>query len=111
LGNKLEFKGPRQYLQELYLTRPEILKDTLMMQENQYHSILVVGHNPQITELVSMLTHEHISKVPTLGVVAINFDTEQWSDIEKTKGEIDFFISPNQFKYYIPKAIRNILDK
>ena len=111
LGNKLEFKGPRQYLQELYLTRPEILKDTLIMQDNQYNNILVVGHNPQITDLVRMLTREHISKVPTLGVVAINFDIEQWSDISETKGEIDFFISPNQFKYYMPKAIRNILDK
>ena len=111
MGNKLGFKGPRQYLQELYLTRPEILKDTLIMQDNQYNNILVVGHNPQITDLVRMLTREHISKVPTLGVVAINFDIEQWSDIAETKGEIDFFISPNQFKYYMPKSIKNILDK
>jgi len=111
LGDKLGFKGPRQYLQELYLTRPNILKDILIMQENKYNTILVVGHNPQITELISILTDEHVSKVPTLGVVALNFDVDQWSDIEEKKGEIDFFISPNQFKYYMPKAIRSILDK
>lgn len=110
LADQLEFEGPRYYLKELYLTSPERLKEMLMMQEKQFESILVVGHNPQVTELVNMLTEEHISKIPTVGVVAINFDIEEWSELEEAQGEIDFFIYPKQFKYYMPKQIRAVLN-
>ncbi len=110
LADKLAFEGTRQYLQELYLTSPETLKETLMLEENHYESILVVGHNPQVTELANMLTEEHISKVPTLGIVAINFDIDEWSELEEAEGEIDFFIFPKQFTYYMPKQIRAELD-
>ena len=81
-----------------------------MMQEKHFDRILVVGHNPQLTEVVNMLTDEHISKIPTVGVVAINFNIEEWSELEEIQGEIDFFIYPKQFKYYMPKQIRATLD-
>ncbi len=110
LANKLLFEGPKYYLQELYLTHPKTLKETLIMQEKQLSTVFIVGHNPQITDFANMLTDEHISKIPTLGVVAINFDIDEWSEIEEIKGKIDFFISPKQFKYYMPKQIRTILD-
>lgn len=110
LADKLEFSGQRDYLQELYLTPPETLKETLMLQENQFESILVVSHNPQVTDLANMLTNEHVSKIPSLGIVAIAFDIDEWQDLEEAKGEIDFFIYPKQFKYYLPNQIRAVLD-
>lgn len=111
LADKLEYDGIRNYLQELYLTSPETLKETLMMQEDNTNSILVVSHNPQVTELANMLTEEHLSKIPTLGVVAIDFDIDTWSELEDAKGEIDFFIFPKQFKYYMPQQIRAVLHR
>lgn len=82
----------------------------LMMQENHHDSILVVGHNPQVTELANMLTEEHISKIPSLGVVAMDFDIETWGELEDAQGEINFFIYPKQFKYYMPKQIKTTLE-
>ncbi len=110
LADILDYEGLRHYLQELYLTPPETLKETLMLEENNFESILVVSHNPQVTDLANMLTDEHISKIPTLGIVAINFDIEEWSELEEAQGEIDFFITPKQFKYYMPKQIRATLE-
>jgi len=109
LSEKIKFEGPKYYLREMYLTPPETLKEILMMQEQQFESILVVGHNPQMTEVANMLTEEHISKIPALGVVAINFDIDEWNELEDVKGEIDFFVYPKQFKYYMPKQIRTTL--
>ena len=80
------------------------------MQENHYKSILVVGHNPQITEFAKILTEGAIAKIPSLGVVAINLDIEDWNEIEDAKGEVDFFIYPKQFQYYMPKQIRSTLE-
>ena len=110
LADRLGFEGQRDYLQELYLTSPETLVETLMSQEKSFDTIMVVGHNPQMTEVANLLTEEHVAKVPTLGMVAITFDIEEWSELEETKGEIDFFIFPKQFKYYMPKQIRTTFD-
>ena len=80
------------------------------MQENHFNSILVVGHNPQVTEFTRMMTGGSTSKIPALGVVAINFDIKGWNELEETEGEIDFFIYPKQFKYYMPKQVRTTLE-
>jgi phosphohistidine phosphatase len=109
LADKLEFEGPKYYLQELYLTLPKTLKETLMMQENHFNTIFVVGHNPQVTEFAKMMTGGAVSKIPALGVVAINFDIEEWNKLGEAEGKVDFFIYPKQFKYYMPKQIRSAL--
>ncbi len=110
LADKLDFEGAKHYLQELYLTPVQILKETLLMQEDHLDTIFVVGHNPQITDFANMLTDEHIAKIPTSGVVAINFDIDTWSELNEAQGKIDFFIHPKQFKYYMPKQIRSTLE-
>jgi phosphohistidine phosphatase len=81
-----------------------------MMQENHFNNIFVVGHNPQVTEFAKMMTGGAVSKIPSLGVVAIHFDIEEWNELEAAEGEIDFFIYPKQFKYYMPKQIRSTLE-
>ncbi|BAF71585.1 phosphoglycerate/bisphosphoglycerate mutase [Sulfurovum sp. NBC37-1] len=111
LAKKLEFDGKINYMQELYFTDTETLKQIVMLQENDADTIFVIGHNPQITDMANSLIDEHISKIPTMGVVATNFDIEQWSDLGNVKGTMDFFISPKQFQYYIPNQIRAILNK
>jgi phosphohistidine phosphatase len=98
-------------MQELYFTDTDTLKQIIMLQENDADTIFVVGHNPQVTDMANMLIDEHISKIPTMGVVAIEFDMERWSEIEHMKGKMDFFIYPKQFQYYVPNQIRAILSK
>jgi len=110
LADKIGYEGQRDYLQELYLTPPATLKETLMLQDNTFDAIMVVGHNPQITDVANMFSSEHISKIPTLGIVAITFDIDEWSQLDEAQGEIDFFIFPKQFKYYMPGQIRAVLD-
>ncbi len=111
LAEKLEYEGHTDYLQELYFTDTETLKEILLMQEDKLNTVFVIGHNPQITDMANMLIDEHISKIPTMGVVAINFDIDTWSELPHTKGKLDFFIYPKQFEYYVPNQIRAILHK
>jgi len=109
LADKISFKGKKYYLQELYLTSVEAIKEIISIQDDETVTMFIVGHNPYLHELANSLIDEHISKLPSLGIIAINFDTDTWSDIGKLKGEIDFFIFPKQFKYYMPKHIRGFL--
>ena len=106
LAKKINFDGEKHYLEALYLSSLEDLREIIMIQENGVDTMFIVGHNPQLHELVNSFIDEHINKLPTLGVVAINFDISSWSDIENVKGKLNFFIFPKQFKYYMPRQIR-----
>jgi len=111
LIKKISYNGEVEYMDELYLTKPETILNVLSLEDNRYNSILLVGHNPSISELANFLQNENIAKFPTLGVLKIDFDIDSWQDILQKKGKLDFFIFPKQFKYYIPKEVRETLNK
>ncbi len=111
LAKKIAYDGRIHYMEELYMTRPETLMNILSLQENSYTNIFLVGHNPELTEFGNLLIEESFTKLPTLGVLAINLNIESWEEIAEKCGKIDFFIHPKQFKYYMPKQIRTTWDK
>jgi phosphohistidine phosphatase len=110
ISEKLQYKGKIEYLQELYYTPTSTLLDILYMLDISVNVAFVIGHNPQLTDIANILIDEHISKIPSSAVVAINFDIQNWNELAYQKGKIDFFITPKQFKYYVPKQIRAVLD-
>jgi len=111
LAEKLGFDGQKYFLEELYYASHREILGIIIAQEESCDSIFVIGHNPQLNELVNTLSSECISKIPTMGVVALSFDVDSWSEIEKMKGSLDFFIYPKQFEYYMPKQIRTTLPR
>ena len=110
LASNMKFTGLKYYLQELYLSPPELIKEIIMAQDDKFSEMFIIGHNPQLSELVFILSAEHIAKMPSLAIVAIKFDIQEWSELEDKQGEIEFFITPKQFKYYMPKQIRTTLE-
>jgi phosphohistidine phosphatase len=111
LSKKIGYEGKIHYMEELYNSRPETLMNVLTLQDDSYDTIFLIGHNPELTEFANFLIQENFSKMPTLGVLAINLNIDSWSDISENCGEVDFFIQPKQFKYYMPKQIRSRLEK
>jgi len=110
LAEKIGYNGRIYYMKELYLTRPEMVLNVLSTQEDQYESMFFIGHNPVLTELVNMFINDEFTKFPTLGIFALKLDINSWKEIvEVRNAEIDFFIFPKQFKYYMPKQIRATL--
>jgi len=108
--DRLEYSGKIHYINELYMEKPKTLLNVITLQDDQYDKMMVVGHNPELTELANIFLKEHIHKLPTLGLIEIQFDIESWEEIHDTQGELGLFIYPNQFKYYIPKKIREGLQ-
>jgi phosphohistidine phosphatase len=111
LAEKISYSGEKHYLQELYHTGLEEIKEIISIQDEKIESMFIIGHNPQLHELANTLITEHISKFPSLGIIAIDFEIDSWEEIYTVKGSIDFFIFPKQFKYYMPKQIRATLNK
>jgi len=111
LAHKIGYEGRIHYMEELYNSRPDTIMNVLTLQDDSYETIFIIGHNPELTEFANFLVEDNFPKLPTLGVLAINLNIDTWSQIHEKCGEIDFFIQPKQFKYYVPKQIRTTLAK
>lgn len=111
LSKRISYDGRIHYMKELYLARPDKLMNILSLQDNNHKSIFLIGHNPELTEFGNIISKDNFTKLPTLGIVAIDLKIKRWENIEENCGKIDFFIHPKQFKYYLPKQIRTTWDK
>ena len=61
-------------------------------------SVMIFGHNPEITNLVNVLADANIMNMPTCAVAAVNFEMETWKEIMDVEGKLDF--------YHFPKGIK-----
>jgi phosphohistidine phosphatase len=53
--------------------------------DDAWERVMLVGHNPGLTDLVNALSPTGIDNLPTCGIVELTYDTESWALI----GRID----------------------
>jgi len=63
-----------------------------------YSMVMIVGHNPSALELVNALGNQPFSQIPSCGVVCLDFQVENWTEIDHGKGQVRFFISPDMLR-------------
>lgn len=56
-------------------------------------SVLIVGHNPGMEELIRLLTGEPHS-IPTAALSRLTLNIDRWSDLALDSGTLDFIIRP-----------------
>ncbi|MCZ4091099.1 SixA phosphatase family protein [Sinorhizobium psoraleae] len=84
---------------------PAILA-TIRAVEPSIHRLLLVGHNPGLTELALMLAGDGDAaalarlrdKFPTAGLAVLDFNVEQWSDVSPGKGRLIRFVTPHMLE-------------
>jgi len=111
LADRLKFNGVKYFLEELYYSPYSDLVNIIKVQDNMMESIFIIGHNPQLNVVCNYFAVQKIAKIPSMGIVSLIFDTNNWSEVEQNKGNLDFFIYPKQFKYYMPKQIQAVLAR
>lgn len=61
---------------------------------NKYDSVMIVGHNPALTNFVNQFTVEHFDFLPTSSVVRIDFETTDWELIHTSPFHLNFIVYP-----------------
>ena len=82
---------PREFLQKeerLYLASLDDILDVVVAQENGFNNLMVVGHNPGLTDLVNFLVPGLTNNLPTAGVVSVQIDQDHWSLYERPATEL-----------------------
>jgi len=85
----------------IYLASAATLLDLVHELPDAADSVLLVGHNPGLEELVLLLTPgggahrgDVEAKFPTASLAELHFRIERWQDIEPGKGELARFTRP-----------------
>ena len=86
----------------------------ILMDEGLYHSgvsgaldlihnlgdannhVMLFGHNPDMTDLVNLLTDSNIENVPTCGIAHMRFDTDAWKGVGTVTAELIGFDYPKR---------------
>lgn len=64
--------------------------------EPTVNHLILVGHNPSITELAEHFTGVEVENIPTCGIFAIDFDFDSWKGVKKGNGKFRFFEYPKK---------------
>lgn len=79
----------------LYLASLDKLLDLMSEQDAAFNSIVMVGHNPGLTESANHLLPGVTDSIPTCGIVSLNIETDTWDLRQRNPVELGLCDSPN----------------
>ena len=102
LTGSFEQAPPVAYDDRIYEAAPQAILKVIKECKADVHTLLVVGHNPGLQDLATMLiasgdveARQRLKeKFPTSGLVVIDFALDDWSRVHAHAGRLDHFISP-----------------
>jgi phosphohistidine phosphatase len=80
----------------IYFADGDSLMDQFYDLPDRYESVMIVGHNPSLTDLVNTFIKEHIDNLPTSGVVSISFETGRWDEVPMARRHTNFILFPKE---------------
>ncbi len=90
---------PIEFLQRedgLYLASLDEILDVVVAQDNGFNNLMVVGHNPGMTDFANFLSPGLTHNLPTAGVVSVQIDQYDWNLYERPKTELLVYDYPKK---------------
>ncbi len=107
LGNALNYPEDEIHISErMYYGSVTNIFNIFYDLSDKVKSLMIVGHNPTLTNFVNIFLNEKIDWLPTSGIVCIEFNAYKWDKISKAKKNIKFVITPKMM--YNNKKQKNI---
>ncbi len=95
-----------EYLEALYLAEPDVILSIVRLAPDKMRSVMVVGHNPGLEQLATLLAREPVKrkerdrfdlieeKFPTAALAVLDFDITRWRDVAPGQGALIDFVRP-----------------
>ncbi|UYZ57887.1 SixA phosphatase family protein [Hymenobacter latericus] len=83
-----------QVIPGIYEANADRLLDIIAELPDEARSVLLVGHNPTLTDTVNRLSAHSVNDMPTAAVVCLHFHTDHWAEAHRTNSEFYFFDYP-----------------
>jgi phosphohistidine phosphatase len=89
------FSAEIRYQEKVYEASPQTLLYVLGGLEDDFDSVLLVGHNPGMEGLIKVLT-DSVQSMPTAALAQIDLNIENWREIAAGCGKLNFIIRPKE---------------
>ncbi len=83
-----------QFEQRLYETSAADYLEVVQETPLEVATLVLVGHNPSITDFANMFTHPRIEELPTTGVIWLEFDSADWLLYNTSACRLKAFLTP-----------------
>ncbi|MDW7747577.1 CHAD domain-containing protein, partial [Halomonas sp.] len=98
-----------RYTQALHTFDWKALREWLMARPPECDRILLIGHNPALTELAGWLCRQAPAELPTGGLLSLALPVESWQELRKHRAELSSRLAPNEashalFRKQAPRA-------
>ena len=95
VGKGLNYAGQIELSSELYLASAETLLNATTACHESIKHLMLVAHNPGMTEFVNQLSKITLDNLPTCGIFCIDFEIAAWSKISSTlPGQVHWYHYP-----------------
>lgn len=78
----------------IYDAVEDVIYDIMAELDDHKKNVLIVGHNPTLTQFANIYLRPRIDNLSTSGFVCIEFDADAWTEIPLIKGKVRFVITP-----------------
>ncbi len=82
----------------LYLASADNIIEELYGIDNNINSVMIVAHNPGLTDLVNDFSKDYIDNLPTSGVAKVVFKTNSWEKTDTSKFNLEFILTPKMLE-------------
>ncbi len=83
-----------QVEQDLYFAGTHGMLRALERVDDGFQRVMMVGHNPVMTQLLNQLTGADVWNMPTCAIAMIGFDMDSWGLVDCTAGELLAYQTP-----------------
>jgi len=81
---------------QLYHASEETWLNFVRSISDKYEEVMLVGHNPGLSEFAQLLVKEFEESIPTTGVVAMQLPIESWKEVKPGNCKLKFFDYPKK---------------
>jgi phosphohistidine phosphatase len=81
----------------IYEKGPRDILNMINQQDDNLQTIMLFGHNPDLSTLTHYLCDFTEGNLPTCGTVCIDFNTDSWVNVGDEKGKLRFYENPKKY--------------
>lgn len=96
-AHKIKYSSENVIENNLYEASALEILDVICHLNENINNVLLIAHNPGITNLVNLLCAEKIVNVPTSGLVGLTYNG-MWKELSEKNCDMIFFEYPKKYK-------------
>ncbi len=105
------WSGPARVTDALYESTPEDVLREIQSETDDAQTLIVVGHEPTWSGLVSKLIGGGAVQMKTAAVAAIEVEVERWADVQFGRGSLAFLLPPRVLRPNAYRKLKKSIDK